>query len=532
MRKLFWIITLHITALFSAGVVATDKETITAGWYHWDPYQYLDENRQLTGLDYALVKAIFNASSIEVDYDPDSLDSWNKNQQDVLSGEKDVAAGAFTSEHRKKVYHLSKPYRYEWNTLYVRSNMLEDFDVYLIEDLIELIKQKQFRLGVIKGYNYTSNELNQFVADETAKGSPHIVAATTEEENFENIVSGKADIVVSDRLVGARILWKKKLGGVISEHQLKLPAKPIHLLIHRSKDPAKDARSMRLLSAFNQGVDQLTADGGINAIIGNYLFPVLMNITVQRDWFYIVDIVGALFFALAGLLIARDNKYDIFGTLVMTGLLVTGGGLMRDLIVGRYPVVLKIPDYIYIIVLVCSIGFLLCFLHEYMMSKLPSYRASVQRHHKHFLFSRELIEAIALGAYTIVGVGVAVEMKLAPLWLWGPLLGCLTSCGGGIIANALRTGEVKNMRGGVEPECALFWGTFFSLFMMWQADRLDPKEVFIGVMITLAGCTITMLMTSRYRLESPCMTINTFDTEDSDNDTPDTMTSNQDTANE
>ena len=506
MKLLLCFIALQITLLFSFELIAQEKDTVQCGWYHWDPYQYLDKNQQITGLDHALVKAIFNASSIEVNYDPKAKDTWRKNLQDVLLGNKDIAAGAFASDIRKKNYHLSKPYRYEWNTLYVRTDALDQFDVHLIDDLIALIKQKKYRLGVIKGYKYTSDELNQFIAEELAEKSIHIVESTTEEENFDNIIDKKVDIVVSDRLVGAQILWNKKLGNLVSEYALKLPAKPIHLLIHKSKDPERNAYNLRLLNAFNLGVEQLSNSGEIRKIIGRYLFPVLMNITVQRDWFYIIDIVGAIFFAMAGLLIARDNRYDIFGTLVMTGLLVTGGGLMRDIIVGRYPVILSSPDYIYIVVIMCIVGFFLSFLHDFMILKLPFYRFCVEKHHKKWLFQRELIEAIGLGAYTIIGVGVAVEMQLAPLWLWGPLLGCLTSCGGGIVANALRQGEeIKSMRGNIDPECALFWGIFFSFFLIWQADRLNPNEVFIGVLITLAGSTFTMLVTHRYKLKSPRM---------------------------
>ncbi len=513
MKNVTCLMLLCIWSLFLPRAGAAANETITAGWYHWAPYQYVEENGNLTGLDVALVTAIFNSQSMQVEYDPDSPGTWAQNQKDALEGSKDIAAGAFESDYRRKAYHVSKPYRYEWNTLYVRTVNLPEFDVYLIGDLIELIEDKKFRLGVIAGYNYTSPELNRFIAEQVEQESGLIVAAATEEENFDNIASGEADIVVSDRLVGARIIWQNQLGAVISEHPLQLPAKPIHLLIHRSDDPEKDARSQKILQAFNRGVEQLTLNGQINNIIGNYLFPVLMNITVQRDWFYSVDIIGAIFFAMAGFFMAREKNYDIFGTLVMTGLLVAGGGLMRDLIVGRYPAILRTSDYVFIIVLMCVIGFLLNFIHQYLVHKWISYREGTARHSRYFHLTRELIEAIALGAYTIVGVGVAVEMKLDPLWLWGPLLGCLTSCGGGLIANTLKGDEIKNMSGGVEPECALFWGSFFSMFMIWQTDRLNPDEVFIGVIITLIGCTLMLMTLSRYRLTSPRMSTEVPETE-------------------
>lgn len=499
----FWFLGL---CLFSSqNLWANDAKVLTAGWYHWAPYQYIDESGKLTGLDVALVRAIFNSQGFEVNYVMGDADTWEKNQKDVLEGTKDIAAGAFDSEFRQANYHVSEPYRFEWNSLYVRREALADFDVSSIDRLIDLLIEKRLRLGVIGGYTYTTPELNTYIAEQVKSASGLVVAAATEEENFNNIVNEEVDIVVSDRLVGARIVWSKNLGGTLSEHPVKLTAKPIHLLIHRSKDPVKNAANLKLLDAFNQGTQQLTVNGQINNIIGNYLFPVLMNITVQTDWFFTIDIIGAIFFAMAGLFIARDKSYDFFGTLVMTALFVAGGGLIRDLIVGRHPAILATNHYISIIVIGCCAGFTLQMLHQFLELRVAWYRKVIARHSGYYLTLRRIMEAIALGAYTIVGVGVAIETRLEPLWLWGPLLGCLTSCGGGLIASALNGVRNTNMLGGIEPEASLFWGMFFSLFMVWQIQRLNPSEVFIGVMVTLAGCAVTSLTLSHFQIRSYCM---------------------------
>jgi len=507
MKLAFTYFLLLANLFFSTANADDEKEVVKCGWYHWDPYQYIDENKTLTGLDVALVKAIFASSGIVAQYDENAKDTWRQNQDDVRFKIKDVAAGAFKTPGREEIYYLTKPYRYEWNSLYVRTDEDFQFEQDNVSDLIEFIKSRMLRVGVIKGYKYTSDVINDFVAEQNDQKTSLLVESKTEESNFSKLVSNKVDILISDRLVGARILWKKKLGGQISELPIKLPAKPIHLLIHKSEvDEKINEHSRRIRDAFNKGIDELSQKGEIKKIIGEYLFPVLMNITVQREWFYMIDIIGAFFFAIAGLLIARDHKYDIFGTFIMTSLLATGGGLMRDLIVGRQPAVLRSPDYAYIVVVVSIIGFLLCRIHFALLNKYEAYNAMAKKNKKKCEFVREVIEAIAIGAYTIIGVGVAVEMKVAPLWLWGPVLGCLTSCGGGLLANALRHGdEIKTMRGAIDPECSLIWGAFFSGFLIWQADRLNPNEVLLGVIITLVGTTLTMLLAKKRKLNSPCM---------------------------
>lgn len=499
---------LLLVSTFSSHLYADDELSVNVGWYHWDPYQYLDGTARLTGLDYALIKEIFEASDIEVNYDDDAKDSWDKNQADVLAGKKDVAGGAFKTPIRSEQYFVSEPYRYEWNSLYIRNADTSYFAVSSVSELLQLIDDGH-KLGVIKGYRYTSPELNTYIEEHLKKGDGFIVPSTTEEENFNNLYDNNVSIVVADRLVGARIMWKnKKRSDQISELPVTLPALPIHLLVHKSEDKAVNAKMEKVVTAFNSGIEELTASGAIQKTIGNYLFPVLMNITVQRDWFYLIDIVGAIFFAIAGLLIARDNRYDFFGVFIMTALLTTGGGLMRDIFVGRDPVILRYPEYIYIVVSVTIIGFFLCWAHDALQRSFPRYKALAYKQQAGWLFVRHLIEAMALGAYTVIGVGVAVEMELSPLWLWGPILGCLTACGGGILANALRQGEeIKAMKGGLDPECTLFWGSIFTWVLIWQAERLNPTEVLFGVILTLVGTTVTVLLVNHFKWQSPALKI-------------------------
>lgn len=499
-------IVLFLFAGLSSHLHADDEISVNVGWYHWDPYQYLDGTGRLTGLDFALVNEIFDASGIKVNYDKNAKDNWAKNQADVLSHQKDLTAGAFKTPARSEKYLISKPYRYEWNSLYIRTNDAAYFTATSVSELLKLINEGH-KLGVIKGYSYTSPELNAFIKEHLKKGDSFIVPSTTEEGNFNNLYENKVSIVAADRLVGARIMWKnKKRGGQISELPVTLPALPIHLLIHKSDDKTVNAKMEKVLAAFNNGIEELTASGAIQKTIGNYLFPVLMNITVQRDWFYMIDIVGAIFFAIAGLLIARDNRYDLFGVFIMTALLTTGGGLMRDIFVGRDPVIIRYPEYMMIVVCVTVVGFFLCRLHDSLQNNYSGYKTFAYKHQTGWLFVRHLIEAMALGAYTVIGVGVAVEAELAPLWLWGPILGCLTSCGGGILANALRQGEeIKAMKGGLDPECSLFWGAVFSWVLIWQADRLNPTEVLFGVILTIAGTTATVLLVNYFKWRSPTL---------------------------
>lgn len=78
------------------------------GWYLWDPYQFeifVNNEREITGLDIALLTKIFNNMGIELDY---SEVSWKQHQVDLKNGKRDIAAGAFllTTEQNMFIIHF------------------------------------------------------------------------------------------------------------------------------------------------------------------------------------------------------------------------------------------------------------------------------------------------------------------------------------------------------------------------------------------------------------------------------------------
>jgi hypothetical protein len=52
---------------------------------------------------------------------------------------------------------------------------------------------------------------------------------------------------------------------------------------------------------------------------------------------------------------------------------------------------------------------------------------------------------------------------------------------------------------------ALLWGFLFSLFLIWEAGRLNLTEVWLGVVTTIFGALATRLLVMRFGLRSPLM---------------------------
>jgi polar amino acid transport system substrate-binding protein len=60
---------------------------------------------------------------------------------------------------------------------------------------------------------------------------------------------------------------------------------------------------------------------------------------------------------------------------------------------------------------------------------------------------------------------------------------------------------VPSLQGELFPEIAVIWGLALSLFLQWEAERLQPEEILLGVIITILGAFLTRMLAIIYRLK-------------------------------
>jgi polar amino acid transport system substrate-binding protein len=106
----------------------------------------------------------------------------------------------------------------------------------------------------------------------------------------------------------------------------------------------------------------------------------------------------------------------------------------------------------------------------------------------------EVFDAIALAAFTVVGVVVVLDTSVQPLWLWGPVAAVITASFGGLMRDLFRHDRmIANLRGELYPEIAAVWGLALALFLEWEGERLEPDEIRLGVVITVLGVFLTRI---------------------------------------
>ena len=184
-----------------------------------------------------------------------------------------------------------------------------------------------------------------------------------------------------------------------------LPSLPVWLLSAAPKDPAELERDVpEPIDAHGDLADAITA--AITA----------------------VDLVGVFFFAISGAVLAVRKGYDIVGSLLLALMVGTGGGVVRDLVVGRdVPAAFDNPWYLILPAVASLAVFLRIFDGE-------------RGHHAVMAF-----DAIGLAVYCVVGTRIALLAGLSPVA--AAVLGLVTAVGGGILRDVV-AGEPPAVFGG------------------------------------------------------------------------------------
>ncbi|MEH6681573.1 MAG: trimeric intracellular cation channel family protein [Sediminicola sp.] len=135
-------------------------------------------------------------------------------------------------------------------------------------------------------------------------------------------------------------------------------------------------------------------------------------------FYFVIDILGIVAFAISGVMVAMDKRLDVFGVFIIAFATSVGGGTLRDLLIGNTPVIwLQEPTYLFTIL--GSVVFAISF-----RTRLKYIRRSL------FLF-----DTIGIGLYTLVGIERGLAVGLSPIMCIG--LGTITACFGGVIRDIL-----------------------------------------------------------------------------------------------
>ena len=182
----------------------------------------------------------------------------------------------------------------------------------------------------------------------------------------------------------------------------------------------------------------------------------------------VLDRVGIVAFALSGVEVGVRRRLDVFGLLVMGVVTATGGGLMRDVVLTRLPLVLDRPDY-----LLWAAG----------SSLFAILLVATQRRIPRFLLA--VSDAAGLGAFATAGAlaGIAAGLSLPAVMI----LAVLTATGGGVIRDLLADRVPLILRSEVNATAAALGGLAVWFFEPVSNGGAALLGVSVTALVRVAG---------------------------------------------
>ncbi len=145
--------------------------------------------------------------------------------------------------------------------------------------------------------------------------------------------------------------------------------------------------------------------------------------------FFMVEIIGTVAFACSGAMVAIRKQLDLLGIIVLGVTTAVGGGMLRDLLIGIHPPTLFVrPVYVMAAFAAVLVLFVIVKFRQITLAVLESE-----------MYERimNLLDAIGLGAFTVVGIDTAIEAGFGEYRFLMIFLGVITGVGGGILRDMM-----------------------------------------------------------------------------------------------
>ncbi|WP_143959212.1 trimeric intracellular cation channel family protein [Litoribacter populi] len=193
---------------------------------------------------------------------------------------------------------------------------------------------------------------------------------------------------------------------------------------------------------------------------------------------YPLELIGTFMFAISGSLAVQDREHDLFGAGFTGFITAIGGGSLRDIILGSYPLV-WVNDVWFLYSIFA--GILVAFLFHRSLGKL-----------RRTLF---LFDTLGIAFFTILGVekalSLGVQVEIAAI------MGMFSAVMGGVIRDTL-TNEVPILfRREVYASACLAGAIIYLVLNHFGLDRDPNMLISIGIVI------IIRLVAVKYKLSLP-----------------------------
>ncbi len=202
---------------------------------------------------------------------------------------------------------------------------------------------------------------------------------------------------------------------------------------------------------------------------------------------YVMELIGTIAFAISGALIAVRRSLDLFGVVLVGSITSVGGGIMRDLFLGKFP-----PNIFsnVIVLIIAVITAIIVFVISYFnANKFESFEKRIESINNFF-------DAVGLATFSAIGTEMACELGFYDMAIFSISMGMLTGIGGGIIRDILVDSTPYVLKKHIYALASIIGSTIYYLI------RINGNKI-VALIVSIPIIVVIRLLAAKYHWKLP-----------------------------
>lgn len=184
---------------------------------------------------------------------------------------------------------------------------------------------------------------------------------------------------------------------------------------------------------------------------------------MKEEIFTIIDIVGTAAFSISGVFAGMKKKLDLFGIFIVAFITAIGGGTIRDILIGDFPVSwMRTGNYSLVILISAAVALL-------FYKVINNYEKTLM-----------VFDSIGLGFFTVLGIKKAMAFGFSPGLCVA--LGTITACFGGLIRDIILNEIPHILHKEIYATACIIGG---AVFLLLNRTSLGPEITDVIVILLI-----------------------------------------------
>lgn len=202
----------------------------------------------------------------------------------------------------------------------------------------------------------------------------------------------------------------------------------------------------------------------------------------------ITELIGIIVFAISGAMAGIKKKLDIFGVIVLGITTALGGGVVRDLLLGKVPpMMFQKPVYVLLAMIFSIITFCFILFVGEMGERQKEFYDTVLN----------FLDAVGLGVFAATSVNTVVSSEENTGFFLAVFMGTITAVGGGIIRDMMSNEIPMVLRKRIYAVAAIIGSMVY--YWLYQLYGGTPFIIVVSILVTV----VIRVLAKHYRWNLP-----------------------------